>query len=391
MTEIESLITQFRGEAEPIVGSSPIVVVLADAPWLTLLAPLDQEVRCVPTPRHILELHAAGDAVDARDWYGLVHVQLSGGRHVLLRRYGAFDSMRAIVSVLTLAAAKSRQDIDEALTGARDRWREWRGREPRVRKACGETLPERKVPWSSLCLPSKLLHDIRSSVEAFAAARPLYQRMGLAYRRGLLFHGPPGNGKTLVCAAITTALQWPTIYVTADDRVDVGRELGSAFKQAADLAPVILCLEDIDALLNSSASLSAFLNRLDGCQAHEGLLVLATTNHPEKLDEALTSRPSRFDRIFHIGDPGLAQRQDYLGMLFGDHLSVTDRSEVAYVTEGMSMAFLKEILVSAATVAFSRGELPTRRDVDGALENLKQHRKQVVGGFMSRRSAGFAA
>ena len=77
-------------------------------------------------------------------------------------------------------------------------------------------------------------------------------------------------------------------------------------------------------------------------------------------------------------------------MLFGDHLSVTDRSEVAYVTEGMSMAFLKEIL-SAATVAFSRGELPTRRDVDGALENLKQHRKQVVGGFMSRRSAGFAA
>jgi SpoVK/Ycf46/Vps4 family AAA+-type ATPase len=240
-------------------------------------------------------------------------------------------------------------------------------------------------------LPSKLLHDIRSSVEGFAAARPLYQRMGLAYRRGLLFHGPPGNGKTLVCAAITTALQWPTIYVTADDRVDVGRELGSAFKQAADLAPVILCLEDIDALLNSSASLSAFLNRLDGCQAHEGLLVLATTNHPEKLDEALTSRPSRFDRIFHIGDPGLAQRQDYLGMLFGDHLSVTDRSEVAYVTEGMSMAFLKEILVSAATVAFSRGELPTRRDVDGALENLKQHRKQVVGGFMSRRSAGFAA
>ena len=147
--------------------------------------------------------------------------------------------------------------------------------------------------WSSLCLPSKLLHDIRSTVEAFAGARPLYQRMGLAYRRGLLFHGPPGNGKTLVCAAITTALQWPTIYVTADDRVDVGRELGSAFKQAADLAPVILCLEDIDALLDSSASLSAFLNRLDGCQAHEGLLVLATTNHPEKLDEALTSRPKQ--------------------------------------------------------------------------------------------------
>ena len=389
MSEVDSLVGKFTDEARRTLGPHPVVTVVADAPWLQRLAALDHRLDSVEPAKHVIELHLTGDSADARDWYGRVDMELPGERHVLIRRHAAFAPMNAVVSRLTLAAAKNHQDIEESLTDARERWRVWRCRESRLRTASGAALPERKIPWSSLCLPLAVLQDIRGAVEGFAAGRSLYEKMGLAYRRGLLFHGPPGNGKSMLCAAIVTALQWPTIYVTGHDKNDAGQELAKAFTQAADLAPSILCLEDIDVLLQSSVGLAAFLNRLDGCQTEEGLLVLATTNHPENLAESLTSRPSRFDRIFRIEDPGRAQREDYLGRLFGERLSPADRMEVAELTDGMSMAFLKEILVSASTAAFSRGDLPTRRDVDEALGKLRQHRKQVVSGFTARRSTGF--
>ena len=67
------------------------------------------------------------------------------------------------------------------------------------------------------------------------------------------------------------------------------------FNKARQLSPCVLILEDMDSLINDR-NRSFFLNQLDGIEGNDGLLILATTNHFDRLDPALNSRPSRFDR-----------------------------------------------------------------------------------------------
>ena len=71
--------------------------------------------------------------------------------------------------------------------------------------------------------------------------------------------------------------------------------MADVFNKARQLAPCILVLEDLDSLINDR-NRSFFLNQLDGLTGNDGLLVLCTTNHAERLDPALSERPSRFDR-----------------------------------------------------------------------------------------------
>ena len=69
----------------------------------------------------------------------------------------------------------------------------------------------------------------------------------------------------------------------------------AVFEKARQMAPCVLILEDLDSLINDS-NRSFFLNQLDGLQSNDGLLLIGTTNHFDRLDPALNSRPSRFDR-----------------------------------------------------------------------------------------------
>ncbi len=100
---------------------------------------------------------------------------------------------------------------------------------------------------------------------------------------------------------------------------------------------------------------SAFLNELDGFAANTGILTLATTNHPERLDPAIRDRPSRFDRKYHFGLPDRPERLAYT-----EHWNLTvpeplrldpeARSRLADRTEGFSFAYLKELFLSAILV-----------------------------------------
>src|SRR5207237_7749294 len=83
------------------------------------------------------------------------------------------------------------------------------------------------------------------------------------------------------------------------------------FDRAREVAPCVLVLEDIDALV-TDANRSLFLNELDGFASNEGLLVVATTNHAERLDPALAQRPSRFDRKYVFELPSLLLRARWL-------------------------------------------------------------------------------
>ena len=97
---------------------------------------------------------------------------------------------------------------------------------------------------------------------------------------------------------------------------------------------------------------SAFLNELDGFETNTGVVVLATTNHPERLDPAILNRPSRFDRKYYFNLPAAAERSAYIAVWNKQlrpelRLSDDGATHIVQQTEGFSFAYLKELFLSS--------------------------------------------
>jgi hypothetical protein len=211
----------------------------------------------------------------------------------------------------------------------------------------------RTATFDNLVLAGSLKEDIREDLSRFFATRATYEEHRVPWKRGVLFVGPPGNGKTHAVKAIINSLGRPCLYVKsfqADHQTEHDC-IRQVFKKARKSAPCILVLEDLDSLINAG-NRSFFLNELDGFAANTGVVALATTNHPERLDPAILDRPSRFDRKYHFDLPGPDERLAYVRLWsasLAEALRPTEAglAEVVGRTEGFSFAYLKELFLSA--------------------------------------------
>ncbi len=198
----------------------------------------------------------------------------------------------------------------------------------------------------NLVLPGTVKEELAQDCQEFFESEELYARYGVPWKRGYLLMGPPGNGKSHAVKALLNHLKKPCIYVqsfNAEHSTDhsVMKEL---FKRARVTTPCILVLEDLDSLINDG-NRSFFLNELDGFASNHGILTIATTNHPDRLDPAILERPSRFDRKYTFRMPAVKERLAYL-KLWNERLekdlrcSVAALEKVAKATDGFSFAFL---------------------------------------------------
>jgi cell division protease FtsH len=216
-----------------------------------------------------------------------------------------------------------------------------------------------------------------------------YTRLGGAVPKGVLLIGSPGTGKTLLARAVAGEANVPFFSMGASEFVEMIVGVGASrvrdlFKQAREAAPAIIFIDELDAIGRARGTgsyggndereqtLNQILTEMDGFSSREGVIVLAATNRPDVLDQALL-RPGRFDRRVTVSPPDKVGREAILKVhTRGVPLaSDVDLKIVSSSTPGLVGADLRNLVNEAALLAARRNQDSVhQRDFLDALEKL---------------------
>ncbi|MCI8478770.1 MAG: ATP-dependent zinc metalloprotease FtsH [Oscillospiraceae bacterium] len=199
-----------------------------------------------------------------------------------------------------------------------------------------------------------------------------YTEIGAKLPKGALLVGPPGTGKTLLAKAVAGEANVPFFSISGSDFVEMFVGVGASrvrdlFKEASKMAPCIIFIDEVDTIGKSrdnrmggnderEQTLNQLLAELDGFDPTKGVIVLAATNRPEVLDQALL-RPGRFDRRITVDRPNLAGRMATL-QVHTRNIRLAedvDLNKIALATAGAVGADLANLVNEAALRAVRLG------------------------------------
>jgi hypothetical protein len=204
-------------------------------------------------------------------------------------------------------------------------------------------------------LPSPEITDILNDIENFWDRIEKYKEYNFVHKRGILMYGEPGCGKSGIIQLVAQNLiERDGILFNIKDEQDVDSftTFIPTFRKIEPNRPIVVLLEDIDSIASENKYQTArLLNILDGVKQIEGVVYIATTNYPEKLEERITNRPSRFDRRYKVDLPNEEIRRAYvINKLTKEDVEQNDIDEWVKRTEGMSLSHLKEVLISVVVM-----------------------------------------
>jgi ATP-dependent metalloprotease len=201
-----------------------------------------------------------------------------------------------------------------------------------------------------------------------------YTSKGAKLHKGVLLHGKPGTGKTLLARAIAGESGTSFLYCTGSsfDEMFVGvgaKRVRELFTEARKVKPCIIFIDEIDTLLSKSrrfgnehsssrSTINQMLSEMDGFTKNDGILVIGATNHENTLDPAAV-RPGRFDKKIHVPAPDINGRKDifeiYLNAIERDEEKV-EAKKLAQMCPGFTGAEIENLVNTAITEAVHRGK-----------------------------------
>jgi transitional endoplasmic reticulum ATPase len=239
----------------------------------------------------------------------------------------------------------------------------------KARPGEADQQPDDIVTYDDLGGMEREIHKIREMIELPLTHPEVFGRLGMKPPKGVLLHGPPGCGKTLLGRAVAHESEAAFIYVSGPEIIqkfygESESRLRKIFEDARRRAPCIIFFDEIDSLAPKRERVEGEVEKrvvaqllalMDGLKSRGDVIVMAATNRPNSIDPALR-RPGRFDREIVIGIPNARARREILeiharGMpLAGD----VDLGELADTTHGFTGADLGALCTEAAMAALRR-------------------------------------
>ncbi|MBV9074855.1 MAG: ATP-binding protein [Acidobacteria bacterium] len=252
----------------------------------------------------------------------------------------------------------------------------------------------RRVRRDEVILPEKTLQLLDRNIGEFVKQREQLSKLGMPTKKGLLFYGKPGTGKTHTIHYLAAQLPDHTTLLVTSEQMGL---LDHYFQLARFLQPAIAVIEDVDLIARARENmygpcdeslLNKLLNEMDGLREDAAVLFILTTNRPEALEAALAARPGRIDQAIEFPLPDDHGRR-LLVRLYACGLPLDSDVVEAIVrrTERASAAFIKELMRRAAQLHLqnhkhSRLQLA---DVSAALEEML-----FTGGSLNAKLLGAA-
>lgn len=346
----------------------------------------DRELRIGPPGESgrlkILEIHTRGmplaDDVDLKCLAGLTH-GFAGADLSALCREAAMASLRSFQNEIDYNGYTLPANFLSSLEVGIEHFREaLREIEP---SSLREVFVERPaVRWESIGGLHEVKRVLKESIEWPVRYSGLYQTLEIKPPKGVLLYGPPGTGKTLLAKAVACECNANFISIKGPQLFskwvgDTEKGVREVFRKARQVAPCVIFFDEIDALAPKRRSeggdgvsdrvVSQLLTEIDGLEELRGVILLAATNRPELLDEALL-RSGRFDLHLFVPKPDLDARREILSInLCKKNITVNaDLGYLSEVTGGKSGADL-ELICRNAVMNLARARILSGRQAAG--------------------------
>ncbi|MCD6264154.1 CDC48 family AAA ATPase [Candidatus Bathyarchaeota archaeon] len=341
----------------------------------------------------ILQIHTRGmplaEDVDLKKLAEITH-GYTGADLAALCREAAMKALRRYLPKIDLEEKRIPHEIlDQMVVTSEDFMNAFREITPTAMREVYVETPN--VKWEDVGGLEEVKEALREAVEWPLKNPEVFTRMGIKPPKGILLHGPPGCGKTLLARAVATESEANFISVRGPEIFSkwVGeseKAVREIFRKARMAAPSIIFFDEFDALVPrrgmgiadsrvTERVISQILTEMDGLITLQNVLVIAATNRPDIIDPAVL-RPGRFDRIIYVPPPDEEARLKILqihtrGMPLAEDVDLTD---LARRTAGYSGADLEALCREAALNAL-------RRDINSkevTLEDFTKAMKEIV-------------
>ncbi|PIN83527.1 MAG: AAA family ATPase [Nitrosopumilales archaeon CG15_BIG_FIL_POST_REV_8_21_14_020_33_23] len=355
----------------------------------------------------ILSIHTRGMPIDekvdlkqiAKVTHGFVGADLE-----ILSKEAAMRSLRRILPEINLSEDKVSIEILQKIKITSDDFRDaLKEVRPSALREVQVQIPN--VDWDDVGGLDELKEELREAVEWPIKHKEAFEYVDIEAPKGILLHGPPGTGKTMIAKALATMTDSNFISIKGPELLSkwVGESekgVREIFRKARQAAPCIIFLDEVDALVPRRGSggssshvtenvVSQILTEIDGLEELHNVLIIGATNRLDIVDEALL-RPGRFDRIIEVPNPDSKGREQIFRIHskkkpLGSDVNIT---KIIELTNGFSGAEMAAIVNRAAILALKRhvntksGNVKdikiTQQDILDSIDKVKPRKKDAT-------------